>query len=76
MSQQSTMTKYNCYRCLLVNLKTQADPVVFMTGDNGISHIDFKGYLCKRCVGWIYKNPDENIDKLNSSLKADNRFSR
>jgi len=67
------MTKYNCCRCLLVNLKTQADPVVFMTeGDNGIPIIDFKGNLCRRCVGWIYKNPDENIDKLNSSLKTHN----
>jgi len=71
------MSKYNCYRCLLVNLKTPADPVVFATeGDNGISHIDFQGNLCKRCVDWIYKNPDENISKLNSCLASDNRFSR
>ena len=42
-----------------------------MTEGDGTIHIDFNGNLCKRCVGWINKNPDENIDKLNSSLKAD-----
>ena len=67
----------HCYRCLLVNLKIPADPVVFVTeGDNGISDIDFSGNLCKRCVDWIYKNPDENINKLNRCLAADERFSK
>ena len=62
---------YACSRCLLVKLRTPADPVVFASeattledGENiGTSKIDFQGHLCKRCVAWVYKDI-ANIDIL------------